>query len=599
MRMSIAKTTVAATACCLLTAMNTNIAIAAGMTYMFTSTATSGPLKGSVATGTFTFDSGSIPSRLPGSNTTTGLLTALSFSWNGVTYNSTTANTGRLSFDNAGKLSFGTLFGTQCVAGSCSVSGSGENWYVQIGGGIGGAAGFVYSLPGGAVGNGTTVLNGPFISSTYVFRSIDYQIVNKQIVPGGTFTQMVGINNRGVIPLEIVDRDTNLAVALLYEGGTFVPLPVAPGVEIAPTGINDAGVVVGSATTIPYTVETGFILTNGIYRFFVQPSFDNNEPRGINTAGLVVGFSYPQDALTATAYIFDPSSSTYTSFTVPGAPVTIATGINDAGQAVGNSYASVFGSHQWADPSAFLRQPNGALQSFRINGRPTAARGINNKGLITGWVRDTMGLSQPFVADSSGYQLLSCPANICPNPVDVGGEAINDDGLIVGTWFDAAGGIHGFIATPASLPTGTNSNGAYTFNVDVVPNVMIFIDPGVSLGFDYAIGDGDPKIASVQLPIGIGDSQCTLLVHGQSFAVAGGQTFDLAAHGFPNGVAHFRVADIEASASLSPNNPAAFPTGLTFMSAGTFTGTMTPLCAGASLAAQAKAPIGRPLVPCL
>src|SRR5213078_618629 len=116
-----------------------------------------------------------------------------------------------------------------------------------------------------------------------------------------------------------------------------------------------------------------------------------------------------------------------------------------------------------------------------------------------------------------------------------------------------------------------------TFFVSVIPNVMIFIDPTVSLGFDYEIGTSDPKFASVQLPIGIGDSLYTLIVHGQAFA----------------------LADSEASAGLDPSNAAAFPTGLTFTAAGTFTGTMTPLCRSTPLPDHAKSPVGRGLSPCL
>jgi hypothetical protein len=119
------------------------------------------------------------------------------------------------------------------------------------------------------------------------------------------------------------------------------------------------------------------------------------------------------------------------------------------------------------------------------------------------------------------------------------------------------------------------------------------------LGFDYEIGDGDPKFASVQLPIGIGDSLYTLIVHGHAFDLAGGDVFHFVAHGFAKGVAQFRVADIEASAGLDPNNAAAFPTGLTFTAAGTFTGTMTPLCRSNPLPDKAKPPVGRGLSPCL
>ncbi|HSN21655.1 MAG TPA: hypothetical protein VLS49_13315, partial [Usitatibacter sp.] len=143
-------------------------------------------------------------------------------------------------------------------------------------------------------------------------------------------------------------------------------------------------------------------------------------------------------------------------------------------------------------------------------------------------------------------------------------------------WMDAAGKSHGFIGTPAAMPTGTTSGGAYVFGVDVVPNVSIFIDPPVAMGYDYAIGEGDPRIATVQLPIGVGDSAYLLKVGGRKFVVTGGEWFDLRTHGFPHGVAQFRVGCIETGAALDPANPQAFPTGLTFVAAGRFTGTQKP-----------------------
>jgi hypothetical protein len=126
------------------------------------------------------------------------------------------------------------------------------------------------------------------------------------------------------------------------------------------------------------------------------------------------------------------------------------------------------------------------------------------------------------------------------------------------------------------MPTGTTAGGAYTFGVDVVPDVPIFIDPPVAVGYDYAIGKRDPRIAKVQLPIGIGDSLYLVKAGGGKWVVAGGEWFDFRAHGYPNGVTDFRVSCIETSSGLDPANPQAFPTGLTFVSAGRFTGTQKP-----------------------
>jgi hypothetical protein len=49
--------------------------------------------------------------------------------------------------------------------------------------------------------------------------------------------------------------------------------------------------------------------------------------------------------------------------------------------------------------------------------------------------------------------------------------------------------------------------------------------------------------------------------------------------GNQQGVDRFRILGIEMSAGLDPGNVTAFITGLTFVSEGSFTGTMTPLTA--------------------
>ena len=427
-------------------------------------------------------------------------------------------------------------------------------------------------------------------AATYVFNSIEY--------PGAQSVQTWGINNVGQIAVATENG------AFIYQGGTFVPLPAPPaGLSIAAVGINDSGAVVGGAYDATGIPEVGFILTGGTYQLFLQPGWDHSEGRAIGNSGVVTGYSYtygptvtcPQFSCTV-GFIYDPSRPTgeqFTSVAPAGSEgrTIIAQGINAGGQVVGS-----YGQYTALGATAFLREPDGTITTFRINGYPTAARGINDNGLIVGWAITPGAVQAAFVGNSSGFELLQCPATACPGIVETFGEGINNDGQIVGGWNDASGVTHGFIATPASLPSGTTAGGAYTFDVAVVPNQTIFIDPATSLGFDYEIGIGDPKFASVRLPIGIGDNRYTLIVHGQAFALVGGEFFDFAAHGFTKGVAQFRVVDIEASAGLDPNNAAAFPTGLTFTGAGRFTGTMTPLCRNQPM--PGRAPTGRGLSPC-
>jgi hypothetical protein len=118
-----------------------------------------------------------------------------------------------------------------------------------------------------------------------------------------------------------------------------------------------------------------------------------------------------------------------------------------------------------------------------------------------------------------------------------------------------------------------NRGPVYVFTIESVgPNSVTFIDPVVAVGYEYAIGLGDPNFASVLLP-DVGDGVYDVVFNNLHHTVLADQQFF-----FPQGgVSAFTVLGIELSAELDPNDVNAFVTGLTFVSAGSFTGTMTPL----------------------
>jgi len=134
------------------------------------------------------------------------------------------------------------------------------------------------------------------------------------------------------------------------------------------------------------------------------------------------------------------------------------------------------------------------------------------------------------------------------------------------------------VATSVVLPTGTTPGGAYTFSTPVVDAEPVVIDPPIAIGYDYAIGPGDPLFASVTLPLGIGDDVYTLSFDGLTFDLAGGVPFDFTAH-VPGGVAAFEVTGVETTAQLGPASEQAFSAELTFVDSGEFTGTITPIVA--------------------
>lgn len=415
----------------------------------------------------------------------------------------------------------------------------------------------------------------------YVFTTINY--------PGATFTDVRGLNSAG----EIVGY-TNLG-GFRYSAGNYSLLPPAPdGLQTSAHGINDDGLIIGSAAPADGSSSVGFILDGTSYGFFSYPGRTHTHARSINAAGVVTGFAVNHDLSDNVGFIYDPVAMTFTDVVAPTGSFVIAQGINTAGQVTGSAIIPGAGRN------GFLRETDGTMTYFKIDGAGTAARGINNNGLIAGWYYDNTSTSiNVFVGSSSGYQKLRAgPTN------HTYAQAINDSGQISGL-FEEIGATsfvpRGFIATPAELPTGTTSSGAFTFSVDVIADTEIYIDPEVTLGYEYEIGSGDPQFATVRLPIGIGDNQYTLIVNGKTFPLAAGVLFDFSEHGYTAGVSKFRVTDIELEAALNPNDPYAFPTQLTFMGSGRFTGTMQPLCARhASLESQAPSmAVRRALANCI
>jgi hypothetical protein len=139
------------------------------------------------------------------------------------------------------------------------------------------------------------------------------------------------------------------------------------------------------------------------------------------------------------------------------------------------------------------------------------------------------------------------------------------------------GGIvcHGDICSFAVAGTATPDHGV---------NGPLWFDPAVAVGYDYQVDSG-PNISGVELPAGFGDDQYDVYYYDEAlmqfvFAATVGDaepldltTFDAA------GFARIRVLGIETDAMLDPGDPLAFPTGLTFLTAGQVELTMTSITA--------------------
>lgn len=127
-----------------------------------------------------------------------------------------------------------------------------------------------------------------------------------------------------------------------------------------------------------------------------------------------------------------------------------------------------------------------------------------------------------------------------------------------------------------------NNEPPFVFNVVVEdPDERIWFDPEVTYGYVYEI-EG-VNVTSVALPseltvAQIGQYQLELF-NGVDYDLLAllepGQIFDFAGPG----VDHFRITNIDTGLALDPNDPLAFPVGLTFAGTGQAQLTITPLAA--------------------
>jgi hypothetical protein len=117
------------------------------VTYNFQVKAASGPLVGMTAAGTFTFDDSVIANQDQyGYVQAIDLLTDLNFTWNGIAYDESTANTGWLGFDANGELD-AIGFGNHYDDGVVFID-FGTNEWCLTQSFHGGSISFAYTTPG-------------------------------------------------------------------------------------------------------------------------------------------------------------------------------------------------------------------------------------------------------------------------------------------------------------------------------------------------------------------------------------------------------------------------------------------------------------------
>jgi len=164
----------------------------------------------------------------------------------------------------------------------------------------------------------------------------------------------------------------------------------------------------------------------------------------------------------------------FTAIDFPGAPTTLALGINDAGLIVGIYFDTSGIEHGFLKSGSSLTPIDVPGSTF------TQVDGINDVGQIVGGFGDSTGFRHGFLKSGSSFTQLDVPgATVFTEAI-----GINDAGLIVGAFSDTPGVEHGFLKSGSSY-TAIDVPGAVT------TDVLGINDAGQIVG-RFGFGTGEP-----------------------------------------------------------------------------------------------------------
>ena len=280
-----------------------------------------------------------------------------------------------------------------------------------------------------------------------------------------------------------------------------------------PSDVNNLGQVVGTYEEVLPTRTTigspslGFLYANGHYSTISAPGSASTVVLGSNDVGQLVGVNSSGG--------FIATDGAFAAIGIPGARYTQPYNINDQGQAVG-FYGDATGAH------GFLYD-KGVFTTIDLPGYGTEVYDINAQGQVVGEYLDSGTHGHGFIYDHGTYTF----GIDVPGATDTFPAAINDAGVIAGSYFDATGG-HGFlddhgVFTTIDAPgasgtsiTGINNEGQLvgTFSSTSNPGGTGFLATPAAAAITVGSGS-DTLVLSIAEDAYKGDAQFTVGVDGQ------------------------------------------------------------------------------------
>jgi uncharacterized membrane protein len=251
-----------------------------------------------------------------------------------------------------------------------------------------------------------------FVANNSVFATIDAPRAE-------AFTAVFGIDDRGRTVGGYAD-DRGRLHGFLKDKDAFSVIDFPGARASVLTRMNTQGQTVGAysenANAPALKLSHGFLWHDGVFTPIDVPGAVRTQPFGINNQGQIVG-EYVDAEGRSHGFLLD--QGVVTTIDAPDGTDTIAYDIDDSGRIVGSFAATVPGSGLAGGRRGFLRDASGVFTPIDVpNAEPTngtSAFGINNQGQIVGtWFDDSQGavLSRGFLLEDGVFTPIDVPESI-------------------------------------------------------------------------------------------------------------------------------------------------------------------------------------------
>jgi probable HAF family extracellular repeat protein len=295
-----------------------------------------------------------------------------------------------------------------------------------------------------AVNNVGQIVGGSYVAGSTNLHGFLYQ--NRVMTDIGNlgsaaYTEAYGISDNGLVG---GSSDTGHGQQpFLYDGTTMWSLGTLGGAGGGVSDVGRNGYAVGwSNPATDLGANHAFVYNGSIMKDLGTLGGRNSLASGVNASGLIVGYSAMPDG---TQHAFLYQGSTMKDLGTIGGQNSSIHDINDAGLMAGwsevtggSQHAATYYGNQWHDLGT-------------LGGLESAASRMNASGQVVGWADTVAGAEHAFIY-SNGTMADLNNLIVTPGWTLQIAQAINDNGLIVGTGINPIGQTHGFLLAPIATP---------------------------------------------------------------------------------------------------------------------------------------------------